>query len=1596
MRSIHPDLDEELLNAARSELEASLAAVNAAPAPRMTEARYIDTLRISEPTFIVEAGAGGGLLAVELACRSLLDHRAQLAIAGAVDLGGAADSGQGRGVGIVVLKRLADAEQNGDRVDSVIQGIGACSRQARVHDSNANVLKDYRQTLRRAYRLSGIDPSTVDLIVSGTGDPERQACEAIFKGAVTRLRSWRERDREHTEEAGVGGMLDLIQASLAIRQRSLPPSRDESDPRRVHRETIESDSSPQTARPWIRTRLDQPRRAGINVFSQSGLSLHAVIEEPHRAFAKANTGLISDWDSEAIFLDAHDRASWLDLARALIDWLEGPGHLDVPIKDLAHTLNVSKEKLPFRVGMVVTSARDLRDRLGFLITQLGDPNCQSIRDGRGTYFREEALARDARVAFLFPGEGSQYPGMLADLAPYFPEILHGFETSDRIARDRGHAQRPSDAIFQADTDVDSGLFSTVAAVNIVLSAQLGLYRLISRLGIKPDAVAGHSSGEFLAMVAAGIFPADSELEDRLGRLGSIFETLDSQGAVPKAKLLAASAPRERLESLMDDLGLSQTIAIAIDNCPHQVILAGGDEDMESLIAALRGSKILFEVLPFDRAYHTSRFQTAIEPIRSFFRELPMRRPSVPIYSCMTAATMPNDLGAIRTLAVEQWQSPVAFRSTIDSMYENGVRVFIEVGVRGSLTGFVDDILRSRPHLAIASNLPRRSGMTQLNHLVANLHAEGLDPRVDDFYRMRNPRVIDFSKDLPTTASPQPIVFETPSTKFSDALIQRIRSSVAPPEVDDSLSFEIVPNFARMEPAKPTAKPIVKFDEPNDIAWRDDAERMLEEQSEEALRVLDQLGEAEVGASHPQAAVFVAYLKTMDEFLETQRSVLEAYLGVTSTIVEDETVADAPTQRRRRGADIIHDLPQSPIKLWEAEPDQSTAAEPMTEAAVSTETGGIEEILLDEVSRRTGYPREILGLDLDMESDLGIDSIKRVEILGELRSRAGLADDISFDRLARCQTLGAIVAELAPTSTSTARKPAEIRPNWPGGIVEWTRGERFVGSRVLDGSSDPMASEHTLGGRRISAADPGLLGLPVVPFTVMVEYLAQAASMVEPGKVVVGFRDVQAHRWIPYESEPSTLEFQAIRREKDGAIGVRIWDRGIASRNGSTRVPKNDRPSVEGFVLLADRRPESPEPWPYDPGDAGPCRFKAQELYDDQWLFHGPPLQALKRVGLASPTAIEGSLVVLPRRALLPEREWPTLHTDPIVFDAFTHLLGCWGLDKQAGEEGDLMFPLRMAKLDLFGAEPPEGSEILCRIQVQEVTRHQVRVNAELVGPNNATWTRVEGWEDWRFYWADRFRDVCRNPQGILIGKPLAMDSRPETLSLVAVEPPSDMLKPIWGDVIEWIHLSPEERQAAAREWPHLRERNRRLLGKIAAKEGARRLWLSAGFDAVYPADLEVAVDPLGESRIQSRLANDEKPMPKVAYTSIDGIGLAAASLDPEARLGVAIETIGDQDHRVTTGETDWVDREIPAEADRLEWVARIQAAKAAVARIEPARSGYATPINEPVRVDLSSGAIDIGVAALSASGRRQAFHVLTGLLGEHVWALTLGERIELP
>ena len=1425
LAALHPEWSEADLDTLRDDLKASLPPLEAATVPgqliNATAGRVAQRLGLTGSAFDVDAAGASSLVALDLASRSLASRRADLALVGAVHLeadvdvpsifqqrGTLSKSGVsrpfsedadgllcGEGVGLVVLKRLADAECDGDRVYAVLKGVGIAGDAAASGLASPDA-RGHARAIRRAYRRSGVDPRTVGLI-EGHGlclpDADRaelRAIRAAFPTPDVGSRALGAVSSMIGHAMPAAGMAGLIKAALALFHRALPPTLHAERPHALLRRPDFPASLNAALRPWVHGRRASPRRAGINAFGFAGINAHAILEEHIASAEGPRGGALPSWDSEAILLAAPDRAGLADRAERLRDWLlRSPG---ADLKDLAATLNSGDPAAagPARLGLVARSTADLADRLGAVRDRLLDAALPAVRDARGAYYWDRPVGLEGGLAFLFPGEGSQYPGMMADLCLHFPEVLAQFDTSDRIALESGERALPSDLLFDTSAgDAESAYRSAEIAVNVVLSSQWAIERLLRRLAIRPDASAGHSSGELLALAAAGALEVDATLEGRLGRLGAIFRDLERSGSVPEARLVAAATDRDRASAVCTSV--DPRVRIAVDNCPHQVILAGPPDAVEAVVARLRGMGVLCDDLPFGRAYHTPAFAPAVGPIERFFDDLPLAAPRIPLYSCSIARRMPDDPEAIRRIAAGQWTRPVAFRETVEAMHDDGIRVFVDVGARGSLAGFVDDILRGRPAFAAAAHVPRRSGINQLNHLVAALFAQHVPLRADHLYQRRRPALLDLGAPIPTPL-PGPILpLGFPEMRPSDAIVRRLRGGgVSRPTGPNRIVDHLGADARIFENVDENSDPV----EPDPAPSGDDP--------------------------------MLAYLATMDAFLRTQREIVAGALG----------------------GDVLNG-------------PGSAASEGML-----AEFGG---------------------------------TTVAVGTAAEAKGGPGMPDSGPWAGLIRELGDAHVVTELE-----------------------------------LDAEGDPVAENHTLGGRRVSAIDPGRRGLPVLPFSVMAEMVAQVGALLAPhSAVLVGLRGVRAHRWVRFEDEPITLELRGDRVEGQ-PVAVRV---AIINRDGGGHGAEAEAPVFEGVAVFGAARSDAPTATIPRLKHAGPSRFTAEALYGEQWLFHGPVLRALDEVGGFGPGGIEGSIRVLPRSRLFRDGVAPRLLSDPIVLDTFTHLLGCWGLDALA-DKGDVVFPLGMEELAIFGDDPAEGTRLDCRIAVRAVERHRIRADAEILRPDGGVWMRIDGWEDWRFHWPGRYRDVFRAPDATFLGVPLELgDDAPPGLAAVWLEPPADMGRPVWRDVLEQTQLGPSERAAfldVNTRGPEAR-RARRLWGRIAAKEAARRLRRAAGVPSEFPADLAIVPDEHGRPRLVRADDPTRHDLPAVSIAHTEGVAVALASADPTSCIGIDVELIVDRSESFEALAFSEAERALLGGRmgiDRTEWVARLWCAKEAAAK----------------------------------------------------------------
>ena len=461
----------------------------------------------------------------------------------------------------------------------------------------------------------------------------------------------------------------------------------------------------------------------------------------------------------------------------------------ISLKDLAYTLNIEL-KQPYRVAIVASSVDDLRTKIERTLQRLSDPQRQQIKDRDGIYFFEQPLSQEGKLAFLFPGVGAAYINMLSDLCLHFPEVRSCFDLADQLFTPRQQPSLlpsqiiypPPDPAAQERSQVQQRLWQEDGVLEAIHAADGALFALLKRLDVRPEMVVGHSFGDFFSLLLAAspdaprevIIDAMVALEQSVHSTIHTYEQLRTEGKIPQnLALVNVGADATTIANLFE--AINGRLHISMDNCPHQVVVVGEQGAVAQLTVLLKEKGIFYEELPLDQpAYHTPLFEGA----RGLLEDHQWTPPThlVEVYSCTTASPYPREPAAIRQLSVEHWMRRVEFRKTIEAMYEAGARIFVEVGPGGILTAFVDDILRGRPYLAVAANVPRRSGITQLNHLVAMLASQRIPISLEYLYKRRAPRrlALDAALDSPTNGHNSPGMVDlallgTPSLKLSPRL-----------------------------------------------------------------------------------------------------------------------------------------------------------------------------------------------------------------------------------------------------------------------------------------------------------------------------------------------------------------------------------------------------------------------------------------------------------------------------------------------------------------------------------------------------------------------------------------------------------------------------------------------------------------------------------------------------------------------------------------------------------------------------------------------------------------------------------------------------------
>jgi acyl transferase domain-containing protein/phosphopantetheinyl transferase len=1608
VRALHPEYTEEDLETLRAELKRRLPRFQpdtvAALIPNITAGRIANRLDLMGPSYTVDAACASSLVALDLAVRELVSGTCDLALVGGVhitvptvigmvfcQLGALSRQQQirpfdaradgtilGEGVGMIVLKRLSDAHRDGHRIYAVVKGVGTASdgwgMSVTAPRTEGAIL-----AMERAYEEAGISPESIGLIEAhGTGTPagdanEIRALRHVFGprvGPVARvaLGTVKSMLGHLMPAAGIAG---IIKATLALYHKVLPPTLHVEEPNpefELHKTPFYLNRE---TRPWMHADRTLPRRAVVNAFGFGGINAHAILEECPAAAQITTRRRKGNWDSEVFILSADSRSRLIERARRLKQWLQAS---PAPaLKDLAYSLNCPLEQDSHRIAIVASSGADLLEKVGIAIEHLTDSKRRKISDPKGIYFTEEPLALEGQVAFLFPGEGSQYVNMCADLCMEFPEFKQPFERADRVWAEQDRGYLPSDLLFPQPNlpdrerqSLDDGIWQMDGATALVLAADDAFRALLENLEIRPDVVVGHSTGEFAALRASGMIDlGDEAAADRFAEdLYQIYEEVFTSDTVPQAALVAVGAESEQLFAAIEPS--DGAIYVAMDNCPQQSIIVGEEEAVQPAVARLRGRGLLCERLPFDRPYHTPLFGPYAERLRDFFARWLVSPPKVRTYTCSTASPFPSDLERTRDLAVVQWMSRVEFRKTVQALYADGVRIFVEVGPRGNLSAFVDAILRGRPHLAVPANLAHRSGITQLNHLVAMLAVNDVPMNLDYLYALRSPHKINWEDaNAPEAREPgrengRPLPTDWPLIQLSDEAIAKLRSLHLPKSNADSAT---VPSPIHSRQANESSDSFPIGDEIGDSARAEStperaqsvsSELKSARPSEHARSASSAEGKA---ALSPTAQVVTAHLQTMERLVAAQREIMQAYLASSNRPLVGHAsfnLSQQSCETSRTGS-----LPGSEAQVGPVPSSHESGTQVPCSSVSPPQTGNSEngqdnsaervsEILLRLVSERTGYPIDMLRPNLDLEADLGIDSIKRVEILGSFQQAMQTVRSIDMEALAGRRTLQEIIdalsvlPESAPDSDSLAApeqsngNSIEVEvPVQPllGKIISLSPGERLTAVRDLTISEDLILRHHTFG-RDVSDVDTELTGLPVVPFTVAMEMMAEAGSVLVPGKRLVGMREVRGYRWLTLDEGSLRVRIVAERKSAAAEVEARV----CVDDNGDPKAAFT--PIFSGKLLFADQYPAVSSSKAFALTKERPAKCASERIYEDM-TFHGPLMRGVVSLDRMGDDGAHATLKVLPSSELFKSIREPAFVLDPVLLDQLGQVVGLWAMDQLGPDH--IYFPFRLEELCLFGPPLAAGEILKCQVQILRASDGLLSANVETRRADGQVCVRFRGWEDrsFDFPWTVMRMMLAPREAEVAVEAPEfagpdleAEDYQTCRLGLDAF--PDGFFSnhgAIWHRTIAHTVLSrPERRAWRMLTFPEPR-RIEWLLGRIAAKDAVRR-WLHKHFAIrVCPADIEIEPNVQGRPTVHGDWSAKVPQIPNISIAHCSGTALVAVGPGHTAKgVGVDIERIGQMTDGAQHAAFNTEEQKLLSGLNANEWPLRVWCAKEAAAK----------------------------------------------------------------
>ena len=993
----------------------------------------------------------------------------------------------GEGLGFLVLKRLADAERDGDRIYAVIRGMGSSS-DGRYKSIYAPRPSGQAIALRRAYQEAGYSPNTVGLIEAhGTGTPagdpaEFQGLREVFVDdsserqyiALGSVKS----QVGHTK--GTAGAAGMIKAALALHHKILPPTINVTRPN----PKFDIENTPfyinTETRPWFRRHADVPRRASVSAFGFGGTNFHIALEEytaehsaPYRLNAVARALLFSAPDPKSLLAECQNALTRLQAADGTLFYNQLAEQSEMLIIPQAHA----------RIGFVAASLPEAQEMLQTSISLLKQQHEETWDHPRGIFYRQSGLDTRGKVVALFSGQGSQYLEMGRELACNFPPMRQVISIMDTLFVEKG--QQPlSSRIFpppvfdQVHKDaLSETLTRTEHAQPAIGVFSMGLYKLLQQSGFQADFVAGHSFGELTALWAAGVLNDQDYLF--LARARGQAMSAPKDAGFDAGAMLAVKADASQIA---EEIKAFPDITLANWNSNTQVVLAGSKTAITQVQENLSRKGYSVVLLPVSAAFHTPLVKHAQKPFADAIQKVAFNPPAVPLYSNTSGKKHSAKPDEIRQVLAGHILNPVLFKDEIESIYADGGQIFVEFGPKAVLTNLVKDILGKRSYVAVALNAnPKKDSDRQLRESVLQLRVTGLQlthldpyqaPRSIKPERKKSSATVKLNgssyvspktlaafenalKDgfkisqavaapLPLSAIPTP----APAAAPADPISHPVPLAIVPPAGNPAAAAALDENLAQFHQHQNQVlhmhEQYLQHEESYTRTFSKISEMEINllataapEQLQNLAAILDSLERSMTRFHDHQAEtlrVHTQYLKSQEDFsqnvtrlVQQQFDLMRSGAGSVLLPAAPAAAAQAPVPMAKpvTAAAVIPPavMPAvpataAPKAAFQAEAHPAVAAPvPVSVPSAAYDAAALTEALLKVVSEKTGYPMEMLELNTDMESDLGIDSIKRVEIMGAMREQFPNLPKVDPESFAQVHTLGETVTYMTAGSSS---------------------------------------------------------------------------------------------------------------------------------------------------------------------------------------------------------------------------------------------------------------------------------------------------------------------------------------------------------------------------------------------------------------------------------------------------------------------------------------------------------------------------------------------------------------------------------------------------